>query len=263
MALVTASETEAAAEQEAPRMTFHVLPPPPPKPRTWTRELGISLGLAVLINLLVLLPLLFGGPRQSSSGEGPAAIEVEIIQEPQPEPQPEPRPEPEQQQQEIRSPFNFGSDDAPEEPGDTERAEREVPRPLEETPERTAPRESAATEPLPEWAQTIERSFSASAPDSGRVVGRGDAYGRMLRQRLNANLVLPPKLDIARIVSPHANVSFDRSGRLVNLVLVRSSGSPELDRAMLDAIRRSFPVPPIPAHIADNIVTLPLTLDFQ
>lgn len=259
MVFVTASETEVAAAPEAPSATFHVLPPPPPKPRTWTRELGISFGLGVLLNLLVLLPLLFGGPRQSSSGEGPAAIEVEIVQEAQPEPEPEPK----QQQQEIRSPFNFGSDDAPEEPGDTERAEREVPRPLEEAPERTAPRESAATEPLPEWAQTIERSFSASAPDSGRLVGRGDAYGRMLRQRLNANLVLPSNLDIARIVAPHANVSFDRSGRLVNLVLVRSSGSPELDRAMLDAIRRSFPVPPIPAHIADNIVTLPLTLDFQ
>ncbi|MFN4355829.1 energy transducer TonB [Parvibaculum sp.] len=249
-------------------MTFHVSPPPPPRPHTWTRELAIAFGLAVLINLLVLLPLLFVGPKQTPPAEGPAAIEVEIVQEPRPQPVPEPQAEPEpepqpQQQQEIRSPFQFGSDDAPEEPADTERAEREVPRPLEETPERAAPRERAEAPPLPEWAQTIERSYSAASPDSGRQVGRGDAYGRMLRQRLNANLVLPPNLDIARIVAPHANVSFDRSGRLVNLVLVRPSGSPALDQAMLDAIRRSFPVPPIPAHIPDNVVTLPLTLDFQ
>lgn len=257
MALVVESETEAVAEPEAPRATFHVSPPPPPKPRTWTRELGIALGLGVLINLLVLLPLLFIGPQQTPPADEPHTIEVEIIQEPQPAPEPEP------QQQEIRAPFHFGSDDTPEEPGDTERLQREVARPQEETPERAAPRERAETEQLPEWAQTIERSFSASAPDSGRVVGRGDAYGRMLRQRLNANFVLPPNLDIARIVAPHANVSFDRSGKLVNLVLVRSSGSAALDRAMLDAIRRSFPVPPIPAHIPDNIVTLPLTLDFQ
>ncbi|MFN3626829.1 TonB family protein [Parvibaculum sp.] len=265
MALVTASEMGDAAGQETPRMTFHVSPPPPPRPRTWTRELAISLSLGLLLNLLVLLPFLFVGPRQMPPSEEPHAIEVEIVQEPQPEPQPEPEPEQPQQpqQKEIRSPFNFGSDDAPEEPGDTERLAREVPRPLEEAPERAAPREAAPSEPLPEWAQTIERSFSAAPVDSGRVVGRGDAYGRMLRQRLNANLVLPPDLDVARIVPPHANVSFDRSGRLVNLVLVRSSGSPALDRAMLDAIRRSFPVPPIPAHITENVVTLPLTLDFQ
>lgn len=267
MAMVTASETEAAAEREAPRMTFHVLPPPPPRPRTWTRELFISLGLGLLLNLLMLLPLLFAGPKQTAPAEEPSMIEVEIVQEPQAEPQPEPEPEQplqqQQQQQEVRSPFNFGSDDAPEEPGDTDRVEREAPRPLEETPERAAPREPALSEPLPEWAQTIEPSFSSTVRESGRVEGRGDAYGRMLRQRLNANLVLPPDLDIARIVPPYANVSFDRSGRLVNLVLVRSSGSPALDRAMLDAIRRSFPVPPIPAHIPDNIVTLPLTLDFR
>lgn len=259
MALVTASETEAAAEQEAPRATFHVLPPPPPRPRTWTRELGIALGLGLLINLLVLLPLLFVGPKQTPPADEPHAIEVEIIQEPQPEPEPEPQPQPE-----IRTPFRFGADEAPDETGDTDRVAREPPRPLEDTPERTAqPERSEAPPDLPVWAQTIERSYSASSPDRGRTVGRGDEYGRMLRQRLNANLVLPPDLDRARIVPPHANVSFDRSGRLVNLVLLRSSGSPALDRAMLDAIRRSFPVPPIPAHISDNVVTLPLTLDFQ
>ncbi|MDX5367546.1 MAG: TonB C-terminal domain-containing protein [Alphaproteobacteria bacterium] len=256
MASVAMSET--GGEPAAPQTTFHVSPPPSPRPRTWTRELGISLGLALLINLLVLLPLLFGGPRQSSSGEGPPAIEVEIIQEPQPEPEPEP-----QQQQESRAPFNFGADEAPEEPGDTTRPERAMPRPREDTPQNAMPRERSETPPLPEWAQTIERSYSAASPDSGKVMGRGDAYGRMLRQRLNANLVLPSNLDLARIVPPHANVSFDRSGRLVGLVLVRSSGSSALDRAMLDAIRRSFPVPPIPAHVPDNVVTLPLSLDFQ
>jgi protein TonB len=256
MASVAMSET--GEEPEAPQTTFHVSPPPPPRPRTWTRELAISVGLAVLINLLVLLPLLFGGPRQSSSGEGPAAIEVEIIQEPQPEPEPVPQP-----QQEARAPFNFGADDAPEEPGDTTRPERAMPRPSEDEPQDTRPRERAETPPLPEWAQTIERSYSAAPPDGGKVIGRGDAYGRMLRQRLNANLVLPSNLDMARIIPPHANVSFDRSGKLVGVVLVRSSGSSELDRAMLDAIRRSFPVPPIPAHVSDNVVTLPLTLDFQ
>lgn len=258
--MASVAMSESGGEPETPQMTFHVSPPPPPRPRTWTRELGISLGLALLINLLVLLPLLFGGPRPSSSGEGPSAIEVEIVQEPKPEPEPEPEPQP---QQESRAPFNFGDDEAPEEPGDTTRPERAMPRPREDTPQSAMPRERAEAPPLPEWAQTIERSYSAASPESGKVVGRGDAYGRMLRQRLNANLVLPSGLDLARIIPPHANVSFDRSGRLVGLVLVRSSGSSALDRAMLDAIRRSFPVPPIPAHVPDNVVTLPLSLDFQ
>lgn len=254
MALVTASETEVAAAPEAPSATFHVLPPPPPRPRTWTRELGISFGLGVLLNLLVLLPLLFVGPKQTPPADEPNAIEVEIIQEPQPDPEPQPQPE-------IRTPFRFGADEAPDETGDTDRVAREPPRPLEDTPERAAQPERAESPPdLPEWAQTIERSYSASSPDRGRTVGRGDEYGRMLRQRLNANLVLPPNLDRARIVPPEAIVSFDRAGRMTALALVRSSGVAALDSAMLEAIAKSFPVPPVPGDVPGAVQTLPLVL---
>lgn len=266
MVLVPVSEETSEAAAGSGPAGFHVLPPPPPPTRLWTRELAIALGLALAINILLLLPLLFGSPPAMPPAEGPAAIEVEIVPPPQaePQPQPEPEPQPRPEPQAPASPFHFGSDEESERPGDAERVGQEAPRPLEDAPERAAPPERAeAPARLPEWARTIEPSYNSSSLDGGRETGRGDAYGRMLRQRLNANLVLPPGLEGTRIVPPHANVSFDRSGRLVDLVLVRSSGSAALDRAMLDAITRSFPVPPIPAHIPDNIVTLPLTLDFR
>ncbi|MBX3504211.1 MAG: TonB C-terminal domain-containing protein [Parvibaculum sp.] len=262
MVLVTSGESESKAVAGTGPAGFHVLPPPPPPARLWTRELVIAVGLALAINILLLLPLLFGAPPSMPPAEGPAAIEVEIVPPPQPDPQPEPEPRPEPQA--PSNPFHFGSDEEHEQLGDAERAGRDTPRPLEEAPERAArPERAEAPERLPDWAQTIERSYSGSSIDGGREVGRGDAYGRMLRRRLNENLVLPPGLEGARIVPPQANVSFDRSGKLVALVLVRSSGSQALDRAMLEAITRSFPVPPIPAHITENVVTLPLTLDFQ
>lgn len=264
MALVSASGKTSEAAAGAGPANFHVLPPPPPPARLWTRELAIALGLALAINILFLLPLLFGSSPAMPPAEGPAAIEVEIVPPPQPEPEPQVEPQPRPEPQAPASPFHFGSDEEHEQPGDAERLGQEAPRPLEDAPERPSPPERAeAPARLPEWAQTIERSYSSSSIDGGRETGRGDAYGRMLRQRLNANFVLPPGLEGARIVPPHANVSFDRSGKLVELVLVRSSGSAVLDRAMLDAITKSFPVPPIPAHIPDNIVTLPLTLDFR
>lgn len=262
MASIMSGESGSEAAAGARPAAFHVLPPPPPPARLWTRELVIALGLALAINILLLLPLLFGAPPAMPPAEGPAAIEVEIVPPPQPEPQPEPEPRPEPQT--PSTPFHFGSDEEHEQLGDAERVAREMPRPLEEAPERAAPPErSEAPERLPDWAQTIEQSYSATSIDGGREVGRGDAYGRMLRRRLNENLVLPPGLDVNRIVPPNANVSFDRSGRLVGLVLVRSSGSQALDQAMLEAITRSFPVPPIPAHIPENVVTLPLTLEFR
>lgn len=257
MVVANVSEAKAAGE-DAPLATFHVVPPPPPRPRAWTRELAIALGLGVLLNLLVLLPLLFMGPRQAPQVDEPSAIEVEIIQESPPEPEPEPRPEP-------RSPFNFGSDDAPDQPGDTDRLQRGAaqPRDAEPQPQEPPKPEQTPTPDLPEWAKTIERSYASRAPEGGKQIGRGDEYGRMLRQRLNANLVLPPGLDPSRIVPPEAIVSFDRSGRMTGLMLVRSSGSTALDNAMLEAIAKSFPVPPIPADVEGDSQTLPLVLDFH
>ena len=264
MVVADVNETREAGEG-VPRATFHVVPPPPPRPRTWTRELAIALGLGVLLNLLVLLPLLFIGPRQTPPADEPSAIEVEIIRESPPEPEPQPRPEP-------RSPFNFGSDDAPDRPGDTDRLQRGAapPRDTEPqaqetpTPTPTPPKPEQTSVPdLPAWARTIERSYATRAPDGGRRIGRGDEYGRMLQQRLNANLVLPRGLDRTRIVRPEAIVSFDRSGRLIGLKLVRSSGSAALDNAMLEAIARSFPVPPVPADVEGESQTLPLVLDFH
>jgi protein TonB len=50
-----------------------------------------------------------------------------------------------------------------------------------------------------------------------------------------------------------ARLTVARDGRLVGVAVARPSGFPNLDRAVLDTVRRASPFPPLPADLAvDN-----------
>ncbi|MCF8470869.1 MAG: TonB C-terminal domain-containing protein [Parvibaculum sp.] len=124
---------------------------------------------------------------------------------------------------------------------------------------------------VPAWAQKFEPGYGLSAspealpaaqPETVQKGGRGDAYGRLIQRRLNSNLVIPQEVMREKVVPPVVYVTIDRSGTMREVTLIRSSGSSALDGAVLNAIRASFPVPPFPAGVPGDSVTLPLTLSF-
>jgi periplasmic protein TonB len=54
-----------------------------------------------------------------------------------------------------------------------------------------------------------------------------------------------------------------RDGRLLDVALARSSGYPELDRGVLDAVRQASPFPPLPADVAGPTVSLTVPIGFS
>jgi protein TonB len=49
------------------------------------------------------------------------------------------------------------------------------------------------------------------------------------------------------------DVAVDRSGRMLDMRLQRSSGTPGIDRAVADMIRNSLPFPPLPPNYPDEV----------
>ena len=59
-----------------------------------------------------------------------------------------------------------------------------------------------------------------------------------------------------RISVPIVGFTIKRSGELSEAVLLRSSGYQEVDRALLDAVRRAAPYGPFPDHLPDSSISI-------
>ena len=133
-------------------------------------------------------------------------------------------------------------------------------------PVATAPsRESAASE-----AAAMPTSQSATASDKSVTLaqGVGEAVARARakwRNDLSATLKRHLRYPADRARQAAAVVvtfSIDRSGHLKSAAIARSSGDPSFDAAALAMLKRSDPLPPPPAGIADNELTLTAPVDF-
>jgi protein TonB len=58
-------------------------------------------------------------------------------------------------------------------------------------------------------------------------------------------------------------VTIARDGRLIDVVMVRSSGLASLDAGVLETIRRASPYPPLPAAISGDRHTFQLPVSFK
>jgi protein TonB len=59
-----------------------------------------------------------------------------------------------------------------------------------------------------------------------------------------------------------ARLTIGRDGRLVDVVLARPSGSPALDRGVIDTIRKASPFAPLPAELATDSHTFIVPIDY-
>ena len=257
MSTAIANGGSPAADDGLLRDTFHVVPPPPPRQRPWS-EVAIAVGLAVLINLVVILSLIFKPPVSMPPGE-PPSISVDLVPEPKPEPQPEPQPEPEPQPQPEQEkpeimPFSRSGDDPVtdagrgEEPDDNSLrtdSEKDTPDPDEVT---TKEQERKAEEDIPGWAQTIMPGFDmragnpvASSPErqAERSSGGANAYFNEVKSHILANISSVETAGLSG--SAQFEIVVHRSGKLVSLKVVKSSGYPSLDKAFANGIIRAQP----------------------
>ncbi|HKO08040.1 MAG TPA: ABC transporter substrate-binding protein [Alphaproteobacteria bacterium] len=89
--------------------------------------------------------------------------------------------------------------------------------------------------------------------------GGGDPYLNALRDAIVRNLTYPA-LAHGRAGIAKYEMVMDRQGVMLKLAIVQSTGSPDLDRAGMDAVQKSAPFDPPPAKIIGDRIGLQLTL---
>lgn len=197
--------------------------PPPPTParaRRWPVAAGV-LGLLALLALTVGW-LLFQGPASSKRPVAPVPL-LTLPPPPPPPPEPEPTPEPEVEPEEVMP-----------EPEPLE----DVPKPTEQppTPDTADPVTMNAD------AQAGSDSFGIQSGSGGGMRGTGAggagnaAYGRYLGYVLQQAVAREERLRPLAFQLT-LNVWLDPGGELSRVELVRGSGNPEADQAVLAAIR--------------------------
>lgn len=244
----------------SPVGTFHVVPPPPPRPRQWSEKV-IAIVLALLLNTLLIAPFLLPNPAPRLAEE-PSSITVDLITEeqaalPQQEVPEEPKPLP--QQSFTRSGGDAEAPLGPEAEDEPAASKEASPAPAaaDSEPQQGIEKEKETTNyDIPEWARTVDPGYSVIGqhPALGSA-GGGDPYLNAMWERVEQNLVYPKSAG-GRVGVARFALTLHRSGRITALSLLTSSGHPDLDRAALDAIRRSAPFRPFPLEIPDNAVSL-------
>lgn len=134
------------------------------------------------------------------------------------------------------------------------RAVQQPPRPVSPSKPETAPAQTASpSTPAPAAAESAA-SYSGAVP-----MWRGELAERLQRSKRY------PESARAHDEQGTATARFtmDRSGHVLSISLVRSSGSQALDEEALALIRRADPLPPMPSDMAGETITLTVPVTFS
>jgi len=84
-------------------------------------------------------------------------------------------------------------------------------------------------------------------------------YLEML-QAINEKWWLDEKIDKRRVAPVIVTITIARSGELVNSVMTRSSGNRQYDKAVLEALAKASPLPPLPKSYDQDFFQAPIRL---
>lgn len=195
---------------------------------------GVALIGTVLVHLAVGAVVAIGWPRMDSGEGAPHLVSIVIV--PRAEDEPRHRP--------------------------TSGAQASHPRPKPAPAASSPPPTILLAAPQPAALAAV--AVPPAPPDGG---GREDtlgavteAYRRAMMARLETTRS-PVSQDRARTDHGGGEVVFriERSGRLLDVTMARSTGRTALDRAALDVVRRAAPFPVIPDALPDELtITLPV-----
>lgn len=110
-------------------------------------------------------------------------------------------------------------------------------------------------------AATGERR-GAVAQDAGNAAI--DNYKGKVRRKLSRSRYYPPEARRQGLRGvAHVRFTVTSNGGLAGVSLAKSAGSPLLDQAALDAVRRAVPFPPIPAGAGRDSWVFTIPIDFK
>lgn len=251
----------------------NVRPAPPIRADRTSPSLLLTLVAAILLHAAVISAFLFKVSDSSPPIE-PPAINVELVKE-EPPPAKEEREIPEPPPQKFRE---SGGDPelAPGRVSETERIEPTPNDARQQAVELTAPPpaqlrsdpalalEPPTRKPAPKPAAAPPAKTPAqSALASRQMVGEGggDRYLNQIRDEIEEQRVYPA---IAGPMQLSGYASFElvlsRSGDLLRLRLVKSSGVGPLDQEGVGMIQRAAPFPPVPSELPGEFLRIDLVM---
>ena len=130
------------------------------------------------------------------------------------------------------------------------------PSPLGQQPQRAPDRESASRQPP-------SATFQNPADSYGTRRAQEQYLWAVMRQISQIPYVPKNTTTIREEGTVLTRVTIARDGRLLNVVLERSSGLSSLDAGVMDTIRRASPYPPLPADIPGSSHTFQLPVSFR
>ncbi len=172
-----------------------------------------------------------------------------------PKPLPVPRPAPPPPQQAVRPPPPPppAPRPAPQPPAQTQQPPR--PSPLAAPPQRGAESQSAARQSSP--------TFQNPADNYGQKRAK-EQYAWQVERRLAQFPYVPKEAGpIRQAGSLLLRLTVSREGRLIDVVLERSSGLASLDAGVIETLRRASPYPPVPSDIPGDRYTFQLPVNFN
>ena len=225
-------------------------PPEPPKPEVVHAESGGDPNLA---------------PGQSPEAKPPEPLKKpsDAATSPKVEPKPTqtlPLPTPQPAPKATQAPAH-----APQPPA---KAAEPAPTPKPPAAPDTTPPQLAAVPPASKAAvpapihapgQPNRESVPVRIDSRLRGEGGGDRYLNAMRDDIVSNLIYPSSGRGTAGVATYAMI-VNRQGYLLELRLIRSSGSNALDRAGMDAIQNTAPFRPLPQNIRGESIGIEATL---
>lgn len=174
-----------------------------------------------------------------------------------PKPLPAPRPAPPPPQQAARPPPPPPPVQRPPTPQPPAHAQQPPiqPSPLGRTPPRGSERQAAAQPSAP--------TFRNPADNYGQKRAQ-EQYLWLVMRRIAQFPYVPKNAGLVREEGTVlTRVTISREGRLIDVVMERSSGLASLDAGVMDTIRRASPYPPLPADIPGDRHTFQLPVSFR
>lgn len=170
---------------------------------------------------------------------------------------------------EIPSTVPSNRTDSPATPADPPQLTREmtIPSPREETsPETPAATEALPPHPAPQTTRPaislgVTRGFFKSLGDGETLRGDIREYYLALVTRINEQWWAVESEGIEP--GQHealVTILMRKNGEILDIRLVRSSGSPDYDRLILNALKTATPLPPLPESYAGEYFQAPIRL---
>ena len=191
------------------------------------------------------------GPEADAAASSTASIQQKAVPEVQEE-----RPE--------EKPVEAEDPDRVVAPERVEKKEEPAPTPVQQQSEASA--ESVASEaaamPAVETAKEAPTSVSPDPGTGENAMRVKTTWQRRLVSHLDRHKRYPPG-EIRRAVQTLVTFTIDRTGHVLAATVAQSSGDAVFDQAAVAMLRRSDPVPPPPALVADEGLTFTVPVVFR